>query len=53
MLENEGNERHDLNRELLLLQTDLAEASLKFRKRFADLRMRTKRLIKTLNKKET
>ena len=51
MLENEGKERNDLNRELLLLLTDLAEASLKFKKRFAELRIRTKKLLKKLKEK--
>lgn len=51
MLENERKELNDLNRETLLLQTDLAEASLKFKKRFADLKARTKMLLKKL--KET
>jgi len=52
MLEDEGKERHDLNRELLLLKTDLAETSLKYRKRFAELKARTKRLLEKLNSKE-
>ena len=51
MLEVERKELNNLNRELLLLLTDLAEASLKFRKRFADLRQRTKQLLKKLNRK--
>lgn len=53
MHEEERKELNDLNRETLLLQTDLAESSLKYRKRFADLKVRTKRLLKTLNRKET
>lgn len=53
MHENERKELNDLNREALLLQTDLAKASLKFRKRFADLRARTRRLLKKLDRKET
>lgn len=53
MLEEIRKELNNLNREALLLKTDLAEASLKFRKRFADLQKRTKELLKKLNRKET
>ena len=45
-------ELNNLRRETLLLQTDLAEDSLKYRKRFADLKVRTKKLLKTLDRKE-
>jgi len=53
MLEKGREELNNLNRETLLLKTDLAEARMKFLKRFADLKARTKRLLEKLNSKET
>jgi len=53
MLESERKELSNLNRELLLFQTDLAETSLKFKKRFADLRVKAKKLLKKLDRKDS
>lgn len=51
MHEEERKELNNLNRETLLLKTEVAEARQKFVKRFADLKARTNRLLKKL--KET
>lgn len=53
MLEEEREQLNKLRREHLLLLTDLGEDSLKYRKRFADLRARTRSSLKKLDKKET
>jgi len=52
MQEEDRKKLNDLNREALLLQTDLAEARIKFKKQFANLRLRTKALLKKLDRKE-